>query len=130
MSVIESVFRTNAFGPLILTQALLSNLTAVPNSRIRNITSRAGSIADNTGGNFYAYRSSKAALNMIGKSMAVDLKEKGVLVAMLHPGMVATPGSGAKIGQPQASNRAAGVGGQVLGRAFKDRDRGYGEVSA
>lgn len=38
---------------------------------------------------------------MIGKSMAVDLKEKGVLVAMVHPGMVATSGSGAKIGQPQ-----------------------------
>ena len=101
MSVLESVFRTNAFGPLILTQALLPNLTAVPNPRIGNITSRSGSIADNTSGNFYAYRSSKAALNMIGKSMAMDLKEKSVLVAMLHPGMVATSGSGAKIGQPQ-----------------------------
>jgi NAD(P)-dependent dehydrogenase (short-subunit alcohol dehydrogenase family) len=101
MSALESAFRTNAFGPLILTQALLSNLTAVPNPRIGNITSRVGSIADNTGGGFYGYRGSKAALNMIGKSMAVDLKEKGVLVAMVHPGMVATPGSGAKIGQPQ-----------------------------
>jgi NAD(P)-dependent dehydrogenase (short-subunit alcohol dehydrogenase family) len=101
MSVLESVFRTDAFGPLILTQALLSNLTAVPNPRIGHITSRAGSIADNTGGNFYAYRSSKAALNMIGKSMSVDLKEKGVLIAMIHPGMVATPGSGAEVGQPQ-----------------------------
>jgi hypothetical protein len=38
---------------------------------------------------------------MIGKFMAMDLKEKSVLVAMLHPGMVATSGSGAKIGQPQ-----------------------------
>lgn len=38
---------------------------------------------------------------MIGKSMAVDLKENGVVVAMVHPGMVATPGSGAKVGQPQ-----------------------------
>jgi NAD(P)-dependent dehydrogenase (short-subunit alcohol dehydrogenase family) len=101
MSILESVFRTNTFGPLILTQALLSNLTAVPNSRIGNITSRAGSIADNTSGGFYAYRSSKTALNMIGKCMAVDLKEKGVLVAMLHPGMVATAGSGASVGQPQ-----------------------------
>lgn len=101
MSVLESVFRTNAFGPLILAQALLTNLTTAPNSRIGNISSRAGSIADNSSGSFYAYRGSKAALNMIGKSMAVDLKERGVLVAMLHPGMVTTPGSGAKIGQPQ-----------------------------
>jgi NAD(P)-dependent dehydrogenase (short-subunit alcohol dehydrogenase family) len=101
MSSLESTFRTNAFGPLILTQALLSNITAVPNPRIGHITSRSGSIADNTSGSFYAYRSSKAALNMIGKSMAVDLKDKGVLVALLHPGMVATPASGAKVGQPQ-----------------------------
>jgi NAD(P)-dependent dehydrogenase (short-subunit alcohol dehydrogenase family) len=42
MSVLESVFRTNAFGPLILTQTLLPNLTAVPNPRIGNITSRLG----------------------------------------------------------------------------------------
>lgn len=101
MSSLESIFRTNAFGPLILTQALLSNITAVPNARIGHITSRAGSISDNTGGGFYAYRGSKAAMNMIGKSMAVDLKDKGILVAMLHPGMVATPGSGAEMGQPQ-----------------------------
>lgn len=101
MSALESTFRTNAFGPLILTQALLSNLTSVPNPRIGNITSRMGSVADNTSGGFYAYRSSKAALHMIGKSMAVDLKEKGVLVATIHPGMVATSGSGASMGQPQ-----------------------------
>lgn len=37
---------------------------------------------------------------MMGKCLALDLKEKGVLVAMLHPGMVATPGSGGKVGQP------------------------------
>lgn len=101
MSTLESVFRTNAFGPLILTQALLANLTMVPSPRIGNVTSRAGSIADNTSGGYYAYRGSKAALNMLGRNMAVDLKSDGVIVAMLHPGMVATTASGAKVGQPQ-----------------------------
>jgi len=39
-------------------------------------------------------------MNMIGRGMAVDLKESGIIVSMVHPGMVATPGSGATIGQP------------------------------
>jgi NAD(P)-dependent dehydrogenase (short-subunit alcohol dehydrogenase family) len=59
MSVLESVFRTNAFGPLILAQTLRSNLTILPSSRIENISSRLGSIAENTSGNMYAYRAAK-----------------------------------------------------------------------
>ncbi|KAK8200325.1 3-oxoacyl-reductase [Phyllosticta capitalensis] len=85
-----SVFSVNTFGPLLLTQALLPNLLKSKNPRIGLMSSRMGSIADNTSGGTYAYRSSKAALNSIGKSMAVDLKDKGVFVAILHPGMVRT----------------------------------------
>jgi NAD(P)-dependent dehydrogenase (short-subunit alcohol dehydrogenase family) len=54
------------------------------------MTSRMGSIADNTSGGSYGYRMSKAALNMAGRSLAVDLKPKGIAVAILHPGLVAT----------------------------------------
>ena len=49
-----------------------------------------GSIADNTSGGSYGYRMSKAALNIAGKSLAIDLKPKGIAVAILHPGLVAT----------------------------------------
>ena len=54
------------------------------------MSSRVGSISDNSSGGSYAYRASKAALNSIGKSMAVDLKEKGVVVVLMHPGFVKT----------------------------------------
>ena len=47
---------------------------------------------------------------MIGKSMAVDFRPKGVLFAVVHPGMVVTPGSGAKVGQPQVVASGAGSG--------------------
>ena len=54
------------------------------------MTSRMGSIADNSSGGSYGYRMSKAALNIAGKSLAIDLKPKGIAVAILHPGLVAT----------------------------------------
>ena len=58
-------------------------------------SSRMGSIADNDSGGRYAYRASKAALNAIGKSLSVDLKDKGVHVLILHPGWVKTDMGGA-----------------------------------
>jgi NAD(P)-dependent dehydrogenase (short-subunit alcohol dehydrogenase family) len=54
------------------------------------MSSRVGSIADNSTGDSYAYRASKAALNSIGKSMAMDLREKGVLIVLMHRGYVKT----------------------------------------
>ncbi|MCJ1381245.1 hypothetical protein MMC17_004354 [Xylographa soralifera] len=89
-SLLVRTFSTNAFGPLLLTQALLPNLLASKSPRVYNVSSRVGSIADNSSGGAFAYRSSKAALNAISKSMAVDLKDKGVIVLILHPGIVKT----------------------------------------
>ena len=79
---------TNAFGPLRISEALLPNLRA--GSKIANITSRMGSIADNDSGGYYGYRASKAAFNALGRSLAIDLKERGIAVAQLHPGFVKT----------------------------------------
>jgi NAD(P)-dependent dehydrogenase (short-subunit alcohol dehydrogenase family) len=87
---LTKTFETNTFGPLLLTQALLSNLLLSKSPKIGNVSSRVGSIADNSSGGAYAYRASKAALNAISKSMAVDLKEKGIAVVILHPGIVKT----------------------------------------
>jgi NAD(P)-dependent dehydrogenase (short-subunit alcohol dehydrogenase family) len=78
----------NAFAPLRISEALLSNFQA--GSKIANITSRMGSIADNDSGGRYGYRASKAAFNALGRSMAIDLKERGIAVAQLHPGYVKT----------------------------------------
>lgn len=81
-------FEVNAVAPLRLTQSLLGSLG--PGSKLALITSRMGSIDDNSSGGSYGYRMSKVALNMAGKSLAIDLKPRGIAVAILHPGLVLT----------------------------------------
>lgn len=73
---------------MFVTQALLPNLLKAENAKIGIVTSRVGSIGDNSSGGMYAYRSSKAAANSIGKSMAMDLQSKNIAVLLLHPGIV------------------------------------------
>ncbi|MBW6390262.1 SDR family oxidoreductase [Billgrantia antri] len=87
-AAIQRQMEVNAYGPLRVTEALLDNLG--PGSKVANVTSRMGSIADNDSGGRYGYRASKAALNAFGKSLAIDLKPKGIAVALLHPGYVQT----------------------------------------
>jgi len=82
----------NSIGPLLVTQALLPRLHA--GSKVALVTSRMGSIGDNTSGGSYAYRMSKAALNAAGKSLAIDLQPRGVAVIILHPGFVRTEMTG------------------------------------
>lgn len=81
-------FDINAVGALRVTHALLPMLSA--GSKIALMTSRMGSIEDNSSGGYYGYRMSKAALCMAGKSLSLDLKPKQIAVAILHPGMVKT----------------------------------------
>ena len=85
---IQQQFAVNTLGPLLVTKALLP-VMASP-SKLILITSRMGSIADNTSGGYYGYRMSKAALNIAGKSLACELKDKGIAVGILHPGFVKT----------------------------------------
>ena len=96
-------FRVNSVGPLLVTQALLGNLQ--PGAKIGIVTSRMGSIGDNTSGSYYGYRMSKAAVNAAGKSLAMDLKERGIAVALLHPGYVRTEmvGGGGDVEPEQAA---------------------------
>ncbi len=88
----KRMFEVNSLGPLLTTQALLKHLT--DGSKVGLVTSRMGSIADNDSGGSYAYRMSKAALNAAGKSLSIDLKNKGIAVAILHPGWVRTDMTG------------------------------------
>ncbi|WP_094561195.1 SDR family oxidoreductase [Synechococcus sp. 8F6] len=81
-------FEVNALAPLRLTHALLPQLQR--GSKLVLMTSRMGSIDDNTSGGSYGYRMSKVALNMAGTSLAIDLKPRGIAVAILHPGLVRT----------------------------------------
>lgn len=89
---IQRQMEVNAYGPLRVTHRLLSNLAR--GGKVALVTSRMGSIADNTSGGMYGYRMSKAALNAAGKSLAHDLASRGVAVAILHPGYVKTEMTG------------------------------------
>jgi len=85
------VFRVNSVGPLIVSQQLLKHDVLNRPSLIANVTSKVGSVDDNGSGKGYAYRASKAALNIINKSMSIDLKEEFDCTCMLlHPGWVQT----------------------------------------
>ena len=85
---IELQIQVNALAPLRVVSVLTDSL--VSGSKVALITSRMGSIEDNTSGGRYGYRMSKAALNAAGKSLSHDLKSDGIAVAILHPGLVST----------------------------------------
>lgn len=85
-------FEVNAVGPLSLTSALLPKLRR--GSKVAFVSSRAGSIGDNSSGGMYGYRMSKAALNMAAVSLTRDLAPQGILVAVLHPGFIRTEMTG------------------------------------
>jgi 2-glutathionyl-2-methylbut-3-en-1-ol dehydrogenase len=81
-------FEINTLGPLRIVQALSPFLA--PGSKVGIVTSRVGSLADNSSGGMYAYRVSKAGANMVALNLHHDLSKRGVAVVALHPGMVAT----------------------------------------
>lgn len=86
-------YRTCAIGPVFIVQALYKADLLKKGSKIILVSSEAGSIGlrhESEGGGNYAHHASKAALNMVGKLLSIDLKEAGVAVAMVHPGFMRT----------------------------------------
>ena len=81
-------FEVNTLGPLRVVQALKERFSA--HGKIAIVTSRMGSIEDNTSGGAYGYRMSKCAVNMAAKSLSVDLADAGYAVGVFHPGYVKT----------------------------------------
>lgn len=95
---VERVLAVNTVGPMRVTRALLPNLRAGDGKQIVHITSGLGSIEENTGGGFYGYRESKAALNMFNRSLAMDYKDEGFTCVVMSPGWVRTD-----MGGPEAN---------------------------
>ena len=85
-----NLIRVNALAPLKLAEALADNVAKSDRKIMAFQTSLMGSIADNGSGGAYAYRLSKVALNMVGKGVANDLRDGGVIAVLLHPGWVRT----------------------------------------
>ncbi len=109
---IRKQFEVNALAPLLLAETLLPCLK--PGSKLAMTTSRMGSMADNASGGYYGYRMSKAALNMAGVSLAVDLKPRGISVFLVHPGYVQTDMTGGR-GDSTPAQSAERIG-QLLDR--------------
>jgi NAD(P)-dependent dehydrogenase (short-subunit alcohol dehydrogenase family) len=88
------VYEVNVVAPLLLTRALTPLLQASSRAGhktfVANISSKVGSIADNTSGQMYAYRTSKAAFNQVSKSLSIQLAADNIIVAPIHPGWVQT----------------------------------------
>lgn len=106
MSEIRRQFEVNSLGPLRVTQALLPRLAT--GAKVAIVTSRMGSITDNTSGGHYGYRMSKAAVNIAGMSLSRDLRQRGVAVILLHPGYVNTDMTG-HAGSVPPEEAAAGL---------------------
>jgi len=106
LSNLDDSFRTNAAGPLLLTQALAPRLA--DGARVANLSSELGSIAATTRFGTPSYNISKAAQNMATALLAAALKERGIVVVALHPGWVQTDmgGEGAEL---ETSDAVAGL---------------------
>jgi len=97
MERMMAALQVNTLGPLRVQQALVDNMTS-PGGKVLIISSGMGSITDNGSGGLYAYRTAKAAVNMVMKNMSLDLKQAEIAVMSINPGMVVTdfgPGAGA-----------------------------------
>ena len=94
-------YKINTLGPLRVTEALRDNLTE--GSKVAIVSSRVGSIEDNGSGGNYGYRASKAAVNQIGMNLRHELADRGIAVALLHPGLVATDMTGGRGVTPESA---------------------------
>lgn len=110
LTAIRQQFEVNTLGPLLTAHAVLGQLAE--GGKLAIITSRMGSVSDNSSGAYYGYRASKAAVNAVGKSLAVDLASRGIAVCLLHPGLVATEMVGGK-GDVSPEQAAEGLAARV-----------------
>ncbi len=90
------VLKINTIAPLRMAERFVDQVAASERKIIASVSSLMGSIGRNEGGGKYIYRSSKAALNMVAKSLSVDLAPRGITVAVFHPGWVQTDMGGAE----------------------------------
>ncbi len=89
------VFAVNTMAPLKMAESFVDNVARSERKIIASISSLMGSVGPNTVGRHYLYRSSKAALNAVVRSLAIDLKDQGIIAVVLHPGWVQTSMGGA-----------------------------------
>ncbi len=118
VNALAKVYDVNALGPLRVMQALFNNVVESEQKLVVNISSTMGSIERNSWGTTVGYRASKAALNMINKTMAVDYGKQGLTFVVMHPGYVKTDMNAGE-GQYTAEQSAAGLTKVITGLSHK-----------
>ncbi len=118
----STMMAVNVFAPVRLVEALLKNIAASEQRKVITLSSVLGSMAANDSGGQYGYRSSKAAVNAVMKSMAIDLKERGIIALPMHPGWVRTDMGGDQAPLSVAQS-AAGMIAVVAALTPKDAGR-------
>jgi NAD(P)-dependent dehydrogenase (short-subunit alcohol dehydrogenase family) len=116
------VLTVNVLAPMKMAEAFVEHVAASEHKKIVTLTSRMGSIGDNTSGGYYAYRSSKAAANAVMKSLALDLAGRGIIAVPIHPGWVRTDmgGPSAPLATPDS---AVGMRRVIAGLTAADSGR-------
>jgi NAD(P)-dependent dehydrogenase (short-subunit alcohol dehydrogenase family) len=102
------VFNVNTLAPMRVAETFARHLERADRPRLLNVSSKLGSIGANETSGAHLYRSSKAALNMVTKCLSIDLDGRGVIVAAVHPGHVATD-MGGRNATLSPEDSAAGV---------------------
>ncbi len=125
----EDAVRTNVIGPYRIVEALEEHLARSSGAVVAQISSLAGSIADNRSGGSHIYRTGKTALNMVTANLARDLEARGITVIALHPGWVRTDmgGPSAPLGAPESvasMRRVIAAAGSAMSGGFFDRRGG------
>jgi NAD(P)-dependent dehydrogenase (short-subunit alcohol dehydrogenase family) len=107
----RQVLEVNTIAPLMLVQAFVKQVAASQQKLVAVISSKVGSIADNSSGGSYIYRSSKTAVNQVVKSLSIDLADRGISVISLHPGWVQTEmgGPNAEISTDESVSGLKGI---------------------
>lgn len=119
VNALVQVYDVNALGPLRVIQALFDNVTSSEQKLVVNISSIMGSIERNTWGTTIGYRASKAALNMINKTLAVDYGKQGLTFVVMHPGYVKTDMNAGE-GQYTAEQSAKGLTKVITGLSHEN----------
>lgn len=115
-------FQINTIAPLLITQAFIPHVARSRRRIIAIMGSTMGSIFENASGGQYIYRSTKAAVHMVGRSLAADLRSQGIISILLHPGWVRTDMGGAQATVSPAES-VAGLRQVLAGLQLKDSGR-------
>ena len=116
------VLSVNVLGQARVAEALVDHVAASDQKKIVTLSSELGSVGGNKSGGLYAYRSSKAAVNALMKSMAIDLASRGIIAVPMHPGWVRTDMGGPKA-PLSAEESASGMRRVIAGLTLADSGR-------